>query len=136
MSMTEFNEFEKKPFRLSALHISIIAAVVLVIILFVSNPGRDRHAEKVDALCKETMAKLTESNNWNPLASLFGGSIVGKLATEAMVVDSYGILSLGKFKGADKDLTVTVGILGMVFTTASSDDVAGKISQKMGRGLR
>ncbi len=107
--------------------------MVLLIAMLITNPGKDKHCEKVDKLCKETLSKFAERDNLNPLASTLGGALVSKAVQSQLEVHNYGIFSVGTLPnvgGKEKETKVTIGCLGMVITTASSEQIYDKIKSK------
>ncbi len=106
--------------------------VALLIAMLITNPSKDKHCAKVDSLCRETMAKFSERDNLNPLASQLGGALIGKAVQSQLDVKNYGIFSVGTLPnmGKGEPTKVTVGFLGMVISLASSEQIYDKIKSK------
>lgn len=108
----------------------LAAAAVVFFILLMSCPKADDHYE---AVTREVTEALTDSasslSTGIEMFDVIGGALgreivtqfVGAMATQAVKVDNYIILSVGRVEHDGRSHVVSLGILGHVFTFSSAE---------------
>jgi len=90
---------------------TLIPLVLIAVILFATNPGKETHVKRLQEHVEEAGAK-----EGNILGSIFGGAIVGALGG-ALERENYYLFSTLK----SDDETLTFGIAGQVFVVMDED---------------
>ncbi len=108
----------------------LAAAAVVFFILLMSCPKADDHYEAVtrevtEALTDSASSLSTGIEAFDVIGGALGREIVtqfvGAMATQAVKVDNYIILSVGRVEHDGRSHIVSLGILGHVFTFSSAD---------------
>ena len=103
----------------------IIAAVLLV--AFVTNPGKEKHVENASEIFSEHLALEEES----ALMNYAIGSTVEALITHRVRLNNYLLFSTSSIYSPQKNesLLYGIGFLGQVFPLASEDDIENASSE-------
>lgn len=112
--------------RLSKNAISIAVAAIAVIVLALSCPDKQAHAETLNdaimtALTEKVNKDSTMNNGSGLIAQGLASSIVPKVLNSKLNVDNYILFSVGKLTDEGKTNIVSFGILGHVFPVGLSD---------------
>ncbi|MBQ7421118.1 MAG: DUF4339 domain-containing protein [Prevotella sp.] len=107
----------------------LILAIIAVTLVF-TCPDTNAHKEAISKVVTESIADMTAKNaTGNDLFSqgirIMGNMLMGKVVDTAVdnmvTVDNYMVCSLGKVHYEGKDHTVSIGLLGHVFTVDKED---------------
>lgn len=94
--------------------------IAILLILLLTCPGKDSHAEKINEAFTEYMGSRSIDNNGEALsyglALLLGNYAINRITS----VDNYGVFSLGRISFGGESRIVSFGILGHVFTFSLS----------------
>lgn len=116
----------------------LILAIVLGV-LVVTCPDRKAHIEAITNSTREWVGDKTEAYDVNDLLGELikwvTGQGVDRTLDQVLVVDNYIVCSVGKIPYADKPKTVSVGILGHVFTF-SKEDIDKELERRTGIDLQ
>lgn len=110
--------------------------VALLVAMFVSCPDEDAHRrelQKVGEKAVRMIAAEQGSGLVTGLSYLFGGRVVDMVVGSMLEVDSYGVVSVGRFVDPthpDERHVVSVGAFGHVFT-ASADELKDWVEDKV-----
>jgi hypothetical protein len=117
----------QKIFRLYALPTMF---VVILLVLFLTNPAVEVHREEVKKMYSDKLSALVNENN-NNVSIVFGkdiAALIGDRLIDNMVSrDNYILFSTTKITIFNKSITVGIGVLGKVFIK-DIDDVEQKIN--------
>ena len=114
--------------RRAAVRLAVAAAVFFA--LLITCPSEEKHQEAVG---REISAALTDgmgrpdtgSTVIDALGGMFGSAITAQIVNvmigQTLTVDDYFIFSVGRLHYDGKDKTVSLGVLGHVFTFDSDD---------------
>ena len=87
--------------------------------MMVSCPKKSSHTEVLaDRITSIINDEMGDDSVMLALSSLFGGSISRYVVNNCVDVKDYILFSIGKFEYEGKSNTVSVGILGHVFTVS------------------
>ena len=109
----------------------IIGLIVFIIAVFaVSNPGADAHKEKVRTEVGKAIEKATSTSDNNffsqalrSVAKMMAGSVMDEAMNQLFEYHNYIVCSKGTVEFNGKQLTVSFGILGTVYTMNADDMV-------------
>ena len=104
--------------RISKNHI-IVAAVLLI--AFITNPGKEKHVEKASEVISENLSSEEEAG----LFAIAMGSLVGAVVGYKLELDNFLFFTTSSMrsKKRDKTLLCGVGLFGQVIWVASKKDV-------------
>lgn len=108
--------------------IALVALVVLAV-LVVTKPSRSSHLEAIDRACYDYLSESVDSSIVGGIPVMadgvknVAGSFIGEVVEQHFELHDRLLWNVGKFTYGDKEKTVSVGILGHVFTF-DKDDVA------------
>ena len=116
------------------LTIGIIISVFLI--AFLTNPGPEKHQEKLkvkltDYLQKASEENMSESDDMmekagTSLGLMFGELIIEEITQEMVTIDNYVFFSTTKVILPDESKTIGFGILGNVFISSKLDELFKK----------
>ena len=99
--------------------VALVIIVGLLIAMMVSCPKKSSHTEVLaDRITSVINDEMGDDSVMLALSSLFGGSISKYVVNNCVDVKDYVLCSVGKFEHEGKSNTVSVGILGHVFTVS------------------
>lgn len=99
--------------------VALVIIVGLIIAMMVSCPKKSSHTEVLaDRITSIINDEMGDDSVMLALSSLFGGSISKYVVNNCVDVKDYILFSIGKFEYEGKSNTVSVGILGHVFTVS------------------
>lgn len=108
--------------------IAVVALVVLAV-LVITKPGRSTHLEAIDRACYDYLSESVDSSIVGGIPVMadgvknVAGSFIGTVVEQHFELHDRLLWNVGKFTYGGKEKTVSVGILGHVFTF-DKDDVA------------
>ena len=108
--------------------IALVALVVLAV-LVISKPSRSSHLDAIDRACYDYLSESVDSSIVGGIPVMsdgvknLAGSFIGEVVEQHFELHDRLLWNVGKFTYGGKEKTVSVGILGHVFTF-DKDDVA------------
>lgn len=104
--------------------------VLLIAVMALTKPSREKHEEKCRELCMGayTQQMGTDDNSLG-LAFLFGPYVMNQFMEIALKVDNYFIFNIGRVEFDDVEKTMTLGIFNNVIPLVSVDK-EGKAKNK------
>ncbi len=108
--------------------IALVALVVLAV-LVITKPSRSTHLEAIDRACYDYLSESVDSSIVGGIPVMadglknVAGSFIGTVVEQHFELHDRLLWNVGKFTYGGKEKTVSVGILGHVFTF-DKDDVA------------
>lgn len=108
--------------------IALVALVVLAV-LVISKPSRSSHLDAIDRACYDYLSESVDSSIVGGIPVMsdgvknLAGSFIGEVVEQHFELHDRLLCNVGKFTYGGKEKTVSVGILGHVFTF-DKDDVA------------
>lgn len=121
----------KKKSRKTFVTLSILA--VVLILLVATCPGKEKHWDAVSDELREVVddsAKQFGGGLMGMFSATFSYGVINMMVKNLVDVESYGICSVGRVRHDGKTETVSVGILGHIFTFDADD-----VKKKMDEGL-
>lgn len=112
---------------------TILVFAILAVILALTCPGKEEHKERMASELTSILLSEVNNNDDSGVGTLFTSAIAGPLVKgvidQMLVVDSYGILSIGRFKNIDngEDRIVSIGLLNYVYTSIDDGSVKSVI---------
>lgn len=106
---------------------TILLFVAIAVILALTCPGKENHKERMASELTSTLLSEVNNNDDSGIATLLVSAITGPVVNgiidQMLVVDSYGIISIGRFKNIDngEDRIVSIGLLNYVYTSIDKD---------------
>ena len=99
--------------------VALVIIVGLLIAMMVSCPKKSSHTEVLaDRITSIINDEMEDDSVMLALSSLFGGPISKYVVNNCVNVKDYVLFSVGKFEYEGKRNTVSIGILGHVFTVS------------------
>ena len=111
--------------NLSSKAIKWIIAGVILLVLVVTVPSKEAHVKALTDELVEAMYKV-DMGKEAAMAKALGPGLVNKALQGELEVSNYGILSVGRVKDGSGSKTVSLGILGHVFTFGVDEDALRK----------
>lgn len=108
--------------------VALVALVVLAV-LVISKPNRSSHLDAIDRACYDYLSESVDSSIVGGIPVMsdgvknLAGSFIGEVVEQHFELHDRLLWNVGKFTYGGKEKTVSVGILGHVFTF-DKDDVA------------
>lgn len=108
--------------------VALVALVVLAV-LVISKPSRSSHLDAIDRACYDYLSESVDSSIVGGIPVMsdgvknLAGSFIGEVVEQHFELHDRLLWNVGKFTYGGKEKTVSVGILGHVFTF-DKDDVA------------
>ncbi|MBQ0114401.1 MAG: DUF4339 domain-containing protein [Bacteroidales bacterium] len=108
-------------------HIGLIAFILIFMALFITMintvPDRQAHVDKIGEVTRDWLGDQTEDMGtvWGGLVKWITGRGADAIIDQALTVDNYFVCSVGKFTFGNNSKTVSLGILGHVFTFGKRD---------------
>ena len=118
---------KRPPFiaRHKGLFIFLFFLVALCAVLAVTNPNEKKHRAAISRLASDIIESQVDDFMDDPYsgfgASILTSGIVDKVTDHMVTVKDYGLFSLGQVEYNDKKRTLSLGILGHVFTFSDED---------------
>ena len=115
---------------------TVLVVVLVLGFLALTCPDKNAHRERISSEVSSLIMSETnkESNAFAQLiVSAVAGPVVDHMLNEMLVVDSYGIFSLGRFKNIDngEDRIVSLGIANYVFSAVNEENIKKFAKEKM-----
>ena len=97
--------------------------VILIGVMALTCPGKEKHAEKVKEFVLQAMNdKMDDENGLTQgLAFLFGPSLMDLFLAGGLQIDNYFIFNIGRIKYEDIDKPVTLGVFNNVILLVDPD---------------
>lgn len=101
----------------------LVVALALFIALVSTCPTPEAHRDKVSGEVNQMVGELTggATDAWGLMGSMITSHIVGIAIDQILTVDNYMVCSVGRIHYLGKTRTVSLGVLGHVFTFATTD---------------
>lgn len=111
----------------------ILAAAVLLV-AFITNPGKEKHVEKASEVISEYLSSEEEAD----LFTIAMGSLVGAVVGYKMEVDNYLFFTTSSIRSKQRDekLLCGVGFFGQVVWVASEKNIEDFNSDHEEKGLQ
>lgn len=109
--------------------IIVLVALVVLAVLVISKPSRSSHLDAIDRACYDYLSESVDSSIVGGIPVMsdgvknLAGSFIGEVVEQHFELHDRLLWNVGKFTYGGKEKTVSVGILGHVFTF-DKDDVA------------
>lgn len=105
-------------------------------ILAVTCPDKKDHRERISSeISAVVMSEVNEESNVfaGIIASAVAGPLVNHVLDEMLVVDSYGIVSIGRLKNIDdgKDRIVSIGAANYVFSGLNEEKIKKYVEDQL-----
>ena len=109
--------------------------VIVCIILGLTCPDKQAHVDAVQSELTDVLKKNSKNELETSMYASLGESIITKVLNAKLKVHNYVFFSTGVLEEGDKNKTVSVGVLGKVFTCgidqAAFDDMKDKAGKTM-----
>lgn len=106
--------------------VALVALVVLAV-LVISKPSRSSHLDAIDRACYDYLSESVDSSIVGGIPVMsdgvknLAGSFIGEVVEQHFELHDRLLWNVGKFTYGGKEKTVSVGILGHVFTFDKGD---------------
>ena len=110
--------------------IALLCLLLVVVLLAVTNPDRSKHKDAIVDSSREWLGDKTKALT-DPLGDLapivgglvdwIGGHGIDFVIDQYLEVDNYVVCSVGRFNTGDEAKTISLGVLGHVFTFDKQD---------------
>lgn len=113
-------------------HGCLWAVVILVLVvgfMAVTCPDKEKHRERMSSEISATIMSEMKEGEKNMFTQLLVSTVavplVDRVLDEMLVVDSYGIVSVGRLKNIDdgEDRIVSVGMANYVFSAVNEENI-------------
>lgn len=113
---------------------TVLIAVIIAATMVMTCPDKEAHitainnelSVAIDEKMNETLNEKSEGDELSKGIGMFvstlAGGIVKSLAEQRLILKNYFVCSVGQFNTEDGAKTVSVGLLGHVFTFVSAED--------------
>lgn len=105
--------------------ITLLVLIGLAAVCVVTCPDRQKHKEAlmslVNSKLNQEMSKISEDDGLALFGSAIGSKIIEAVLDNKLDVQNHFIYSLGQLETEEGINTVSVGVLGHVFTTSKED---------------
>lgn len=105
----------------SMLYFIIFVAVVALVCMY-TRPDKEKHVNKISSVVLEAMRAEAQEEGAFAVAAvneLSGYDLVARSVDRMLVVESYGVFSVGKVIWNDDEYYVSLGVLNTVITFSS-----------------
>ena len=104
--------------------------IAIVIVLGFTRPGKEAHVDAIRGELMTYLEKKAEGNSEAKMYASLGEGIVSKVLNAKLKVHSYVLFSTGEFEDGDNSKTVSIGILGKVFTFGIDEKALDRMDGK------
>lgn len=135
------HDFEPRPFEPKKKSgrgwIVLLVAIAVLGLLVVSKPNRQRHVDEISAACRQYVDETVDSSLLGQIpvagegAKWLSGKVVNGFLETRLEMDDYFFFNVGKLQFQGKRRTVSLGVLGYVFTFGK-EDVAQVVQRYVG----